>query len=930
MELQADHRLMHYRLVSRLGVGGGGEVWVAEDENLGRRVALKVLPPDLAEDPQRLRRFDQEARALAALSHPNIVVIHSVERTPETEAGGSLRFLTMELIEGKTLAQNLSSGPPEPRRVLAVGQDLASALRAAHARGVVHRDLKPANVMVTEDGRVKVLDFGLARLPEPTILPGEEEPQTEVLTRHGMVMGTCPYMAPEQVRGQGVDPRSDLFALGAVLFEMATGRLAFPGSTSADTFAAILRNDPPPVTELRPDLPAGLAPIVSRCLAKSREERYASAREVEEDLAALRQLVETGTFGHETRNLPTEAVPLPGTAGEPAPSRHSGVRAVPTTAFPSSSASAASAAWSLGAAPAGEKPAPLYRRAPFLASAGTLVAVLLAVVAIVFWPRSDAEAMLDEREAVAVMPFANLTGDPDQSYLSDGLGAGLISRLGEVSGVRVLGRSEAWKARDASGGPAAIARELGVAVVVEGELQRRGDQLQATVQLLDGRDGVLLWSGTFDAPVTELLDLQKRIARELSPILAGPLSLAELKRLARDPTGSYQAYNFYLQGERWLDRMTDTQSAEIAAALFEQAIRQDPEFALAYVGLSEALWRTYHLRGDPELLDEARRRAEEATEIDPELPEAHVAVARVQRSSGEARQAIEGLQEVLQESSRPDRAYRELASSFEQVGEFQEAETCLKLAVAMDSDDWLNWHALGSFHLRTGGYPAARDAYGRAAELAPSDVTWPRENLASLDLLEGRFEEAAAAYEALPGVESNATLATNLGTAYYFLGRLDEAEPHYRRAVVLDPVNPAMRRNLADLYLAQGREEAARSEYREALELVERKLEVESGGGLRVAQALLTAKTGDCGEAVPLAARLREELAVTATNAHDLAAAFALCGERERALDALEDALDHGMSPELILEEDEFRSLHDAPEIRRLLEETEGASERAR
>jgi Flp pilus assembly protein TadD len=307
-----------------------------------------------------------------------------------------------------------------------------------------------------------------------------------------------------------------------------------------------------------------------------------------------------------------------------------------------------------------------------------------------------------------------------------------------------------------------------------------------------------------------------------------------------------------------------------------------------------------------------------------------VAVARVQRSTGEVREAIEGLQEVLPESSRPDRAYRELASSFEQVGELREAETCLKLAVAMDGDDWLNWNTLGSFHLRTGRYPAARDAYARAAELAPSDVTWPRENLATLDLLEGRFEAAAEAYEALPGVESNASLASNLGTAYYFLGRLDEAEPYYRRAVILDPANPKMRRNLADLYLAQGREEAARSEYREALDLIERKLDVESGGTLEVVRALLTAKVGDCAEAVPLAARLREELPTTATIAHDLAAAFALCGERERALDALEDALEEGMSPELILNEDEFRPLHDAPEIRRLLEGAGGAPEPAR
>lgn len=873
MRLETGQEVLHYRVLSLLGAGGGGEVWVAEDLNLGRRVALKVLPPDLAEDPQRLRRFDQEARALAALNHPNIVTIHSIEQCED------LRLLTMELVEGETLRDLLERETVSSPRLLAIAEALASALVAAHERGVVHRDLKPGNVMITPSGQVKVLDFGLARMPEPVTLPGQNEAETEVLTRHGMVMGTCPYMAPEQIRGRGADARSDLFALGAVLYEMATREPAFGGDSAADTFAAVLRHDPPPVCRSRPDLPPELDPIVGRCLAKDPDDRYQTAAEVHRDLAALRREIET-------------AAALGMLTG--------------------------SRSFDVAAPPPAARRAPRGRR--IVAWTAVAALVVAATLALLSW-RTGGEGAITTADAVAVLPFANLTGDPSLAYLSEGISAGVISRLGEVSRVRVLGRSESWRLHEEGAGPVQTAKRLGVAALVEGEMQGSADRLQVNVQLADGRTGLVLWSESFEGTPEAVFDLQQAIARSLSQVLGGPLSFAERRRLTRDPTGSFRAYKFYLQGRQWLDRTTVPQSSEMAVGLFREALGQDPEFALAHAGLSHALWTAYHLKHDPKLLDEARREAERAVAIAPDSAEAHVALARILRSEGRYRESIDDLRAALVEHSRPEEAYLELAANYEAVGELGEAETCFRLAVAVAEEDWSLWNALGSFLVRAGRYEDAREAFRHAASLAPEDVSWPQENLATVEILRGNFEEAVALFEALDApTQDDPELATNMGTAYFFLGRLDQAEPLYQRAVRLAPNDPTVRRNLADLYAHRGEVEKARAEYRQTLKLVDRQLaDQPTDPTLQVLRALMAAKADECDEAVSAADRLGEELSLTAETAHKLASVYALCGEREAALEAVGTALERGFAAELLRQEDEFRTLRDDPEFLRLV-----------
>ncbi len=887
MELEVGQKLLHYRLLSRLGAGGGGEVWEAEDEKLGRRVALKVPG---ATDPRSLARFEREAWALARISHPNVVQVQAIETADEG------RFLVLERIEGRTLADVLANrGARLPARdLIEIGAALAAALRAVHAAGVVHRDVKPENVMLTSGGDVKLIDFGIASLAEASA--GTESEPPKRLTHHGTVMGTFPYMAPEQMRGRPADPRSDLFALGALLYEAATGRCAFDGETRADTIAAVLRHEPPDLTDLRPDLPPELGAITARCLAKDPEGRFGRAREVEEALAqVLRQLGGSSSPGSvRGSSRITDEVPLStiddlasaaGSAGSP-------------RGFPRRRTTAAMTVETI-------------KRHPLVATAsGLLLAIAVVFLAAGFWP---ADAALEPGETLMVLPFADATRDGKLAYLSEGLSAGLASRLGEVSRFRVIGVDEARTAVAAVGDPTAAARRFGAPRVLEGEVrQRNAEVVLVSVRLSDGRSGEVLWADEIEAPLASLLDLQGRIVDRVGRTLAGgELSSDEIEILASHPTDSYEAYDHYLRGVEWLERVTTTQYDQFAAAAFRKAIAEDPEFALAHVGLSEALWTGHHRRDAAGLLEEARREAETALALDPDLAEAHAALAKVQRSSGESEAAIRNLEAALGSHPRRHQVFRDLAAGFEQLGELEEAEASLRYAVMMNDDDWLSWNALGSLQFRLGMYDLARQSFEKAAALAPADVTWPRQNAISVDLQECRYAEAIAAYESIPDVEGDALFESNLGTAYFFLERYDEAELHYRNAVRLSPDDSKVLRNLGDLLSKTGRSAEAHDQYLQARILVsKRRMDDPTNEETQVAYALLSAKLRDCAEAGALARELWEEVARTAKTSHDLAATFSLCGDRDRALEAARDAIERGFPVDFMLDEDELRPIH--------------------
>ncbi len=838
---------------------------MAEDSRLKRRVALKVLPPEFAASAERLERFQREAQALARLQHPNIVAIHSVEHADD------IHFLTMELVEGRRLGELIPSGGLPLERFFDLAVPLVEGVAAAHEQGVVHRDLKPSNVLVDRNGTVKVLDFGLAKLGVDEGISTDAAGRTaETLTDPGRVLGTLAYMSPEQVRGQPVDHQSDIFSLGVILHEMATGERPFAGASSMDVASAILTQDPRQVPELREDLPFHLGRIVRRCLAKDVEHRYRATQDLREDLAALGGEVASGQV--RTSTLTDELEPVR----------------------------------------AGRWPGRLL----------TVLAVLagLGLAGLAFWTLSARQDRAPAGyDVLAVLPFQNLTGDANQDYLGEGLGAALIAQLTNAGGLSVLSRSEAWSFEREGLSPTELGKKLGVAAIVGGEFHREPNGLRVDVHLADAGNGVVLWSESYHGARDGMAALQGSMARDLARFVSVPLSWSERRRLAREPTGSARAYDLYLQAHQFLETVDRPRSLEFARDLFREAVRTDPDFALAEAGLTEASLRLFERSKDPSWLAEAERSANRALELDASLPAALLGMAKVLRASGRYAESLAELRSLLARHPRPDEAHRELAFAYEEAGDLAAAESSLRTAVALRSDHWFHWNSLGGFLVRKGDYPGARAAFEEAADLAPEGIGWPHWNLAAVYLREADFKGAIAAYEALDHPIEDARLAGNIGTAYYFADRLDKAEEFYRLAVRLEPADPIKHGNLADLLLRRGETHAAHASYRRAMELVEAALErTPQSNELRVSRALYAAKAGECAVATELASGLKAELPPTGQNFHDRALVHALCGEDGEALEALGQAISLGVSADLIRQEDEFRRFHATEAFERL------------
>ncbi len=857
-------QLSHYRIVERLGAGGMGAVFRADDLSLRRQVALKILPEQSAGDASRLQRFRREAELVAALNHPNIVTIHSFE-----EHDG-VHFITMELVEGRPLLELITKGGLPLQTLFAIAVPLVDAVSAAHQKGVVHRDLKPGNVMVTDRGVVKVLDFGLAKLkPESGQGPGAETAVAR-LTQEGGLLGTVPYMAPEQVRGEEADHRADIFALGVILHEMALGERPFRGSNSADILSAILRDEPQTVTDLREELPFHLGRVVRHCLEKEPEKRFQSALDLRYEMESLSQEVATG-------QIRPPALP----PSSPPPAR---------------------------------RPRRPWR---WLVPAALAVAIVAAVAWQFgwFWERLPGGSDYD---SLAVLPFDNQTGQPAQDYLGDGIALALITRLAEVAELRVSSQAESWGYRDREMSAAQLGKELGVELILEGDVQQSDELLAVNVRLQKPPEGSVLWAKSFAGSRQELLELQREIAASLTRVLDVPLSIRERRRLAKDPTSSFRAYDLYLQGEQFL-QSTDARGPDLAAEILRKALELDPDFALAHVGLSEALWTLHQRDRATDALRQAESHAEEALRLDPELPAAQVAMARVLRTTGRLGESIAELRRALASHPAPDEALRQLAFSYKRVGLTAEAEQSLHEAVALAPERWLNWNNLGWFLQERGDYDGAREAFLEAGRRAPPDVTWPRENLAMLKLYEGDAEGALAEFEAIGGQVDDPVLAANLGSASFYSGQFDKAERYYRRAVHLSPGNHEFHWGLGDVLAEKGETDSARSEYRRALALVEDALQTAiEDPELELAWIYYAAKASDCVAALGRLEGLGTAHPSTGANVHRRAQVQALCGRKEKALEQVAEAIRLGEPKDLMRQEVEFRSLREEPEFLRL------------
>ncbi len=698
----------HYRILEKLGGGGMGVVYEAEDTKLGRRVALKFLPEDLSSDRQAIERFRREARAASALNHPHICTIYDIDEHEGRQ------FIVMELLGGQTLKHRIGDRPLASEEVAKLGVQMAEALAAAHAKGIVHRDIKPANVFVSEEGQAKLLDFGLAKL----VRPPSEATASVSLTETGITPGTLPYMAPEQLRGEKVDARADIYALGTVLYEMVTGQRPFREELATRLADDILHKPPAPPTRLNPDMPARLEEIVLKCLEKAPENRYQSAKEL---LVDLRRLC----------TPPTAAV------GRPA--------------------------------------ARLSRRAVLVAA--VVVAVLLSAGYLVrerFWPQAKPPV---GKIMLAVLPFENLSGDPEQEYFSDGLTEEMIAQLGRLQPERlgVIARTSAMQYKNTTKRVDQIGRELNVAYLLEGSVRRAAGRVRITAQLIQVSDQTHLWAENYERDVADVFAVQSEVAGRIADSLAVELLPAQQAQLASARPVNPQAYEAYLKGRYYSNKLTE-EGGYKAIEHFSQAIGIDPSYAPAYAGLADAYYGLSSLYLPPrEAMPKVRTAALKTLELDDTLPEAHVSLAFVKAywewdwpgGDKEFRRALE-----LNPNHAP--AHEWYGFYLASLGRSEEGIAELKRAQALDPLSFGIQFYLGKSYYFAGQYDRALEQAQKAIEVDPNH-DWPYDLQAEVYEQRGDFSRALAAFQKARQLAEDPWTIGELGNAYAVAGNRREA-----------------------------------------------------------------------------------------------------------------------------------------------------------
>jgi eukaryotic-like serine/threonine-protein kinase len=736
-EFEAGQTIGHYEILSTLGKGGMGEVYLARDTKLGRKVALKFLPSDFTKDTERLRRFEQEARAASALNHPSIITIYEIGEMD------SRHFIATEFIDGETLRQRLIDGSLKFAEILNIAEQIGSALAEAHAAGIVHRDIKPDNIMLRRDGLVKVLDFGLAKLMEQKEVDAEDATRQLVQTSAGVVMGTVAYMSPEQARGLAADARTDIWSLGVVLYEMVSDRLPFAGETTSDVISLILQKEPPALTTVSVNIPERLDEIVTRALTKDREERYQTIKDLALDLKRLKQKLDI-----EREIERTQAPELRGTAVRTAIEKPR-----VTTSNPEDVASRFK----------------VNKTVSILAIASL---VILVVAVGYYLTRGGFSAQ--PIDSIAVLPFANTGGDPNTDYLSDGITESIINSLSQLPQLKVMARSTVFRFKGRDTDPRTVGKELGVRAVLTGRLLQQGDNLIVKAELVNVSDGTQLWGDQYNRRMSDLAVLQQDLSREIAERLHLRLSGKQQKELNKGGTNNTEAYQLYLRGVYDARKGTGDDIRK-AIAQFQQATERDPNYALAYVGLADSYLDIGAYIGTPtrEILPQARAAVERALQIDDSLSEAHSALAHLYHVS------------LLWEQS--EKEYQRAISLNPKVGR---AEFANLLRCQMRYDEALREikreQELDPLHPRAGAIAAfvyrnlgdADASIRESKRVIALDPNYPvtRVSLGLVYLGQRRYEEAIAELQKAVDLSARGSYAVStLGAAYAVSGKRAEA-----------------------------------------------------------------------------------------------------------------------------------------------------------
>src|SRR6266478_3024767 len=801
-----NQTISHYKIVSKIGAGGMGEVYLAEDTRLHRKVALKILPADLASNKDRIWRFEQEATAAAALNHPNIATIHEIG-----ESDG-VNFIAMEFIDGATLREKIHQERTELRKLLRFLQHAAEGLAKAHSAGIVHRDLKPDNIMVTRDGHAKVLDFGLAKLIEqpPSYGADSSEVATAVMPQHstpGTVMGTIGYMSPEQAQGKTkeVDQRSDIFSLGCLLFEAATGKKPFAGDSVVKSLHMVIYEPVLPISDLNPSAPADLQRIVRRCLAKEADERYQSIKEVAIELKELRRdLAAAG-------DLDVTVTP---TTKSNATAEASATEVASQTVGDSTSGSASGQRLLLSSQPSSAEylvtGIKRHKRAALIALlilAGGAVGLFLYLRA-----RSTAGAI----ESIAVLPFQNKSADADTEYLSDGLAESLIYRLSQLSNLKVSPTSSVMRYKGKEIDLKAIAKELGVTAVMTGRIAQRGDNLTISVELVDARNNKVLWGEQYDRQMSDLLATQREVASANAQKLQWKLAGSETKGITKHYTDNNEAYQLYLKGRFHFARRSYA-DLQRSIEFYQQAIKLDPNFALAYSAISEAytVMPSFAYVSPHEGMPKAKAAVTKALELDPDLPEAHTArgviLATYDWNWAEAEREFKRSLELDPKIAITHFRYAWVYLS--PMGRHDEAIAEMKRAMELEPLSLIQNANFAAVYLYARQYDNSFEQAKKTYDLDPSFIggkNW----LVHAYEVKGMYAESLALSQKTLG--SDYELLADLAYGYAKTGRRREAEQVISRWKELEKKEYISNYWLAIAYVALGEKDAAFSELEKA------------------------------------------------------------------------------------------------------------------
>lgn len=749
-ELEGNSTLSHYRIVTKIGAGGMGEVYLAQDTKLDRQVALKILPREFADDRDRMNRFVREAKSASGLNHPNIITIHEIGETDGTH------FIAAEYIQGETLHTRLTQGRLDLKTTLDVAIQVASALNAAHKAGITHRDIKPENLMIRPDGLVKILDFGIAKLLAKKAGPTDEEAATALKpqgTSPGVIIGTANYMSPEQARGKDVGAQSDIFSFGIVLYEMVTGQRAFTGDNALDVIGAILHKEPTPLRQLSPELPNEIERIINKTLRKDPDARYQTAGDLLTDLKDAKQDLEfrdklERSVAPQSQEQKTQTI-IP-----------------PSTDAPREVQSSTS---SLEYAVTQAKSHKL--------AAGIVALVLLGLISTAgYFAFVSNGGSTSQISSIAVMPFANESGNADVEYLSDGMTETLIKSLSNLSNLDVKPRSAVFRYKNKDTDIQTIGNELNVQAILNGRVSQRGDQLTLSLELVDVRKNSVLWTEQYQRKQSDLVSLQSEIAKDVSTKLKAKLSGAEETTVARTATSDPEAYQAYLKGRYYWNRRT-AENVKKAIEQFKSATDRDPNYALAFVGLAECYAVLNEYAGTPtsETIPQSRIYAERALAIDGQLAEPHATLGIINEFLWQWDESEKEFKRAIELNPNYPTAYHWYSILLKGLGRNEEAAAAIKRAQELDPLSSVIAVNVSRMYQLQNNHDASIENSLKLIELDPN--FGPAYQYLGLSYVKrGRNPEAIAAAKKAADLSNRAGITLgDLGYVYAVVGKQTEA-----------------------------------------------------------------------------------------------------------------------------------------------------------